>query len=86
MWLLFGAFAPRGDNWVAWLIRINPLTYCIALLRQILYLDAPAEVKEAALANLPSAWLSIVVTLAFAAITFALAWRVATVRSAGDAI
>ena len=86
MWLLSGAFAPRGDNWVAWLIRVNPLTYCIALLRRILYLDAATEVREAALANLPSTWLCVVVTLAFAAIMFALAWRVALVRSAGDAV
>jgi ABC-2 type transport system permease protein len=86
MWLLSGAFAPRGDNWLAWLIRLNPLTYCIALLRRILYLDATAEVRDAALAGLPPTWLCIVVTLGFAALMFALAWRVATVRTAGDAI
>jgi ABC-2 type transport system permease protein len=85
MWLLSGAFAPRGDNWVAWLIRLNPLTYCIALLRRILYLDAATSVRDAALAGLPSTWLCIVVTLGFVAVTFALAWWVAVVRTAGDA-
>ena len=86
MWLLSGAFAPRGDNWLAWLIRLNPLTYCVALLRRILYLDAAADVRDAALAGLPPTWLCILVTLGFAALMFALAWRVATVRTAGDAI
>ncbi len=86
MWLLSGAFAPRGDNWLAWMIRFNPLTYCVALLRRILYLDAAADVQDAALAGLPPTWLCILVTLGFVAVMFALAWRVAAVRTTGDAI
>ncbi len=37
MWLLSGAFAPPGNNWIGWIVRCNPLTYCLALLRRILY-------------------------------------------------
>jgi ABC-2 type transport system permease protein len=85
MWLLSGAFAPSGDNWFSWVIRLNPLTYCIAMLRRILYWDAAPTIRDTALAGLPSVWLCAVVTVAFVLITFALACRVAAVRSAGDA-
>ncbi len=86
MWLLSGAFAPPGDNWFAWVIRLNPLSYCIAMLRRILYWDAPQAVRDAALAGLPSVWLCAAVTIGFVLVTFALAWRVAAVRSTGDAV
>jgi ABC-2 type transport system permease protein len=85
MWLLSGAFAPVGNNWLGWVIRFNPLTYCIALLRRILYWQAPAEVSDVALAGLPSVWLCLAVTIIFLAVAFTLAWRVAAVRSSGDA-
>src|SRR5688572_5223852 len=45
MWLLSGAFFPPGDNWIGWIIRANPLTYAVAGLRRLLYLDAPHEVR-----------------------------------------
>ncbi len=86
MWLLSGAFAPPGNNWFGWVIRLNPLTYCIALLRRILYWDAPAAVSDVALAGLPPVWLCLLVSLLFVVVTFAVACRVAAVRSAGDAV
>jgi ABC-2 type transport system permease protein len=85
MWLLSGAFAPPGNNWIGWIVRCNPLTYCLALLRRILYWGADPAVKDAVLAGLPSAWICTLVTLGFVIAMFALAWRVASVRSTGDA-
>jgi len=85
MWLLSGAFAPAGNNWIGWVIKFNPLTYAIALLRYLLYWGADPTAQEAAWRGLPSVWLSLVVTLGFVIVTFALAWRVASVRSTGDA-
>jgi ABC-2 type transport system permease protein len=85
MWLLSGAFAPAGNNWISWIIRFNPLTYATALLRYLLYWGADSTAQEAAWRGLPDAWLSLVVTLGFVLVTFALAWRVASVRTRGDA-
>jgi ABC-2 type transport system permease protein len=85
MWLLSGALAPPGYNWIGWVIRSNPLTYCLALLRHILYWGADSTVKDAVLAGLPPAWFCLLITVAFTVAMFALAWRVASVRSIGDA-
>lgn len=49
MWLMSGAFFPgTGSTWVQWCMRINPLTYGVAGLRQCL------SSQTTALANLPS--------------------------------
>jgi ABC-2 type transport system permease protein len=85
MWLLSGAFAPAGNNWISWIIRFNPLTYATALLRYLLYWGADSTAQDAAWRGLPGVGLSIAVTLGFVIVTFALAWRVASVRSKGDA-
>ena len=85
MWLLSGAFAPPGNNWIGWIVRVNPLTYCLALLRRILYWGADPAVKDAVLAGLPSAWVCLAVTVGFVIAMFALAWRVASVRTTVDA-
>lgn len=38
MWLLSGSFFPGdGSNWLAWIIKLNPLTYGVAGLRRLLY-------------------------------------------------
>ena len=38
MWLLSGAFFPTtGDGWLAWIVRLNPLTYGVAGLRHYLH-------------------------------------------------
>jgi ABC-2 type transport system permease protein len=69
MWLLSGAFFPLsgGPTWLAWTMRANPLTYGVALFRHALYGDA------AATGALPSAALSLGVTIAFAAAAFGVA-------------
>jgi ABC-2 type transport system permease protein len=85
MWLLSGAFFPPGDNWVGWIIRLNPLTYAVAGLRRLLYLDAPETVRAQALpADLPGGWTCAIVTLLFVVAMFALAWKVSARRTTGD--
>ena len=39
MWLLSGAFFPLSGapEWLAWIMRINPMTYATAALRRVLY-------------------------------------------------
>jgi hypothetical protein len=58
----------------------------VALLRYILYLDATPELRATATAGLPPAWICVLVTLGFVVAMFTLAWRVAAVRSTGDAV
>lgn len=83
MWLLSGAFFPAGsDGILGWIVRVNPLTYGVSGLRHYLQFDSEAT-REAgtALASLPVCWL---VTLAFAAVMFTAAWKIAGTRSTGD--
>jgi ABC-2 type transport system permease protein len=85
MWLLSGAFFPPGDNWVGWIIHLNPLTYSVAGLRRLLYLEASESTRAAAIpASLPSAWTCAIVTLLFVLAMFVLAWRASARRTAGD--
>jgi ABC-type polysaccharide/polyol phosphate export permease len=80
MWLLSGAFFPESP-WLRWIMQLNPLTYGVAGMRRILYWNVP----EATLpANLPSLWLCWTVSLGFAVVMTALAWRVARHRTQGD--
>jgi ABC-2 type transport system permease protein len=99
MWLLSGAFFPAGgDGWLAWIIRLNPLTYGVAGLRHYLHFAPPASrggpapgpsLPNAAYAAspvdaLPSLPLCWMVTLAFALLMLLTAWRIAATRTAGD--
>lgn len=62
MWLLSGAFFPaEGSGWLAWIIRINPLTYSVAGLQRLLAVDAES------VARLPSPIVCTTVSLLFAA-------------------
>ena len=99
MWLLSGAFFPASEGgWLAWIVRLNPLTYGVAGLRHYLHFApspsasrgvpapgapgvpaAPAPID--ALPSLPLCW---IVTLAFATVMLALAWRLAGTRTAAD--
>ncbi|HUY89321.1 MAG TPA: ABC transporter permease [Pirellulales bacterium] len=87
MWLLSGAFFPAdargstGAALLAWVIRVNPLTYGVAGLRRMLYWNAGDAALPADLPSLATCW---VVMLAFAAVTFALSWRMAGQRTSGD--
>lgn len=80
MWLLSGAFFPADSGPLAWIMRANPLTYGVAGLRRILFAGAP----EAVPSSLPSLGVCWGVTLSFAAITFALSWRMAGRSAKGD--
>jgi ABC-2 type transport system permease protein len=68
LWLLSGAFFPQAGAppVLAWLMRLNPLTYGMAALRRALYLNGPEAVT-----GLPGLWTSLVVLAAFALATFA---------------
>ena len=82
MWLLSGAFFPaeRLPWWLGAVIAINPLTYGVAALRRSLYLGAGSFEGV----TLPSMTLSLGITLAFLAVTFAFALRLAATRVRGD--
>ncbi len=77
MWLLSGAFFPAESGLLGWIVRLNPLTYGVAGLRQLLYADA-------SLASLPSLAVCWLVILAFSAIVFAASCRVARHRTTAD--
>ncbi len=81
MWLLSGAFFPGNvGGWLGWIIRLNPLTYGVAGLRHYLQHSTGAD----AATGLPSLAVCWLVSLAFAAVTLAAAWRIAGTRSTGD--
>jgi ABC-2 type transport system permease protein len=80
MWLLSGAFFPAGSaGWLGWIVTVNPLTYGVAGLRQYVQYVDPAE--AASLPSLPMCWL---ISLVFAAVMLAVAWRIAGTRTTGD--
>jgi ABC-2 type transport system permease protein len=83
MWLLSGAFFPSNvGGWLGWIVAINPLTYGVAGLRH--YLQYPEGLADAAAAGLPSLGMCWLVSLAFAGLMLAAAWRIAGTRSRGD--
>ncbi|WP_373650796.1 ABC transporter permease [Schlesneria sp. DSM 10557] len=68
MWLLSGSFFPAPETgWLAWVIRVNPLTYGTAGLRHLVTPDADA------VAGLPSFTLSLTVTIAAAVVYISIA-------------
>jgi ABC-2 type transport system permease protein len=78
MWLLSGAFFPSDvGGWLGWIVRVNPLTYGVAGLRHLLQ----NGVETSSLPPQSVCWL---VSLAFAAVTLAAAWRIAGTRTTGD--
>jgi ABC-2 type transport system permease protein len=77
MWLLSGAFFPADSGLLAWIVRINPLTYGVAGLRRLLY----EGTSQAALPSLAVCWL---VIMAFSAAMFLVSCRVARQRTTGD--
>lgn len=83
MWLLSGAFFPAqgASAWLSVIITINPLTYGVAGLRHILYLD---RADRTGMLDGPDAWFSFAVTVVASAISFALACRMANRVETGD--
>lgn len=82
MLLLSGAFFPvaGAHSVLAWIMRLNPLTYGVSALRHGFY-----GAGHPALEGLPGLGLSLGVTVGFAVLTFALATRVVMRRTARDA-
>ncbi|MEZ6112856.1 MAG: ABC transporter permease [Pirellulaceae bacterium] len=86
MWLLSGAFFPAPElesgmptsQWLLhWAVRLNPVTYCVAGVRNLLF-GATASIWDPALTT---CWL---VTALFAVFMFAAAWTIAGRRTTGD--
>lgn len=69
MWLVSGAFFPGGESgFLAWVIRLNPLTYGVAGIRRLMYSgETPLPASEA----LPSLQMCLMATLLFAVFTLA---------------
>lgn len=67
IWLLSGAFFPASGlpAWLRWVMKVNPLTYGVAALRQCLYLGNPAVAGQ-----MPPLFSSIVVTAVFGLVAF----------------
>ena len=74
MWLLSGALFPISGaaGWVGWLMRLNPLTYGVAALRQMLYPQTQLTVEAA------STPVAVGVTICFAAAVFFAALLIAS--------
>ena len=98
MWLLSGAFFPAGEaGWLGWVIRVNPLTYGVAGLRQTLVPEhslvatsvvegrAPADRVLVAVRRPPPVPRCWSITGPFAPAMLVLAWRVAAAGSFKDA-
>jgi ABC-2 type transport system permease protein len=79
LWLLSGAFFPAPDGWLGVVMLCNPLTYAVAGLRRLIYLDAGPAVD--ALPSLAVCW---GVTGAFAALMLWASWLVAARRTSAD--
>ena len=75
IWMLSGAFFPASGapGVLAWVMRLDPLTYGMSALRQSLYLAHPGS-----LGSLPNLTFSAILTVAFAAVTYLGAVRVAS--------
>ena len=76
LWLLSGSFFPaRGiDSWLAWTLKLNPLSYGVSALRQALDMEGFGA----------GVGLNLGVTALFAAAMFLLALKLAARPAAGD--
>jgi ABC-2 type transport system permease protein len=74
IWLLSGAFWPVSGAPTAleWMMRLNPLTYGVAALRETLYTGQPGEIG-----SMPDFGLSCAIAIVFAAAMYLMAARVA---------
>jgi ABC-2 type transport system permease protein len=95
LWLLSGAFFPVppfaedatwGEMILHGVMRINPLTYAVSGVRQLMFGPLAAKAHEAGteplwLPSLPTCWL---VTIGFAVLMFLIASRVARRPTMGD--
>ncbi len=81
MWLLSGAFFPPPPGVLGYLMLVNPMTYAVGGVRQMLYWNAP---ELAAAAGDPPLWLCWAVTLGFCAAMMVLGGWVSRTRTQGD--
>lgn len=85
MWLLSGAFFPAGNDVMGWIIRLNPLTYGVAVLRHLMYSSPQSNQRLSEyLASLPSPALSWAITIGFGALMFGLSVWISNQRTTGD--
>ena len=89
MWFLSGALFPVSGAWTGLqlIMMINPLTYGLAALRRAMYFSDAASGGAApggASASLPGLPISLMVSVLFAAIMFALASWIASARTRAD--
>ncbi len=80
MWLLSGSFFPPTGvpSWLGWVMTLNPLTYGMAGLRQVLYLETGLEG-----AGLPGMGLCVGITALFAVLTLGTSVLVVRRRDGG---
>lgn len=81
MWLLSGAlFPPSGaSTWVRWAMKANPLTYALAAVRQLFYLQGHPVSSDA-----PSLGVSLTVTVSFAVVMAVASFWLAARPRQGD--
>ncbi len=67
IWLLSGAFFPSTGtpSWLAWVMKLNPLTYGIAAFRQSLYFDTTKTIG-----NMPTWEFSLIIISLFCILTY----------------
>jgi ABC-2 type transport system permease protein len=84
MWFLSGALFPVAGAWsgLQIVMRLNPLTYGLAALRRAMYWNDATSAATSA--SLPGLTISLIVSLLFAVIMFALASWIATARTRAD--
>jgi ABC-2 type transport system permease protein len=93
MWLLSGAFFPVPDSgWLAWMMRLNPLTYGVAGLQRFLFAPSNFGQDQSLLMHVlgrakgpPSLAACVVVTALFGAVCFLIAVYLTSRRSTRDA-
>ncbi len=95
LWLLSGAFFPvpdlhRGATWVEcgmhWIMRLNPVSYMVSGLRQLLYWNDAAAITSLREAQvwIPPLWMCWIVVVGFAAATFIASVKIAQRHTTGD--
>lgn len=71
MWLLSGAFFPASDSGtLAWIMRLNPLSYGVAGIRRLIYSGMPGDAFQQSMSGVPSLFLCFLVTTVFAGLCF----------------
>ena len=71
MWLLSGAFFPTAQTGaLSWIMKLNPLSYGVAGIRQLLYDVSADGVGATAASGQPSLWMCFLMSVVFAGLCF----------------